>query len=82
MQNIEPIQYTDKPLIATQISVQNSNDNLEDSCLFTWQLYTEQGEYVDNGSIPCSGVEYLNWDGNRQFPYEYVANNIGVILQP
>jgi hypothetical protein len=79
MQQIEPIQWNPEQ-IATQLQVWNINDNLETNCSFGWQLLTAQGAYVDTGTISCAGVEYLQWDGNRQFPYDFVANFLGLIL--
>lgn len=80
MQNIIPVSWIPGEPDATQLQVWNVNDNLESSCTFGWQLLTQQGAPIDTGAIECSGVEYLNWDGNRQFPYDYVANFLGLIL--
>lgn len=79
MQQIEPINWNPEQ-VATQLQVWNVSDNLETACTFGWQLLTAQGSYVDTGAVPCDGVTYLDWDGNRQFPYNYVANSIGVTL--
>jgi hypothetical protein len=79
MQQIEPIVWTTKQ-VATEIQVWNINDNLDSNCTFGWQLLTADGAYVDTGTIPCESVEYQNWDGNRQYPYQYTADTIGVIL--
>lgn len=79
MQQIEPINWNPEQ-VATQLQVWNVNDNLESGCTFGWQLLTAQGSYVDTGTVPCDGITYLDWDGNRQFPYNYVANTIGVTL--
>lgn len=81
MKQIEPIQYVPtSPLIATLITVWIISDNLVDQALFGWQLLTDQQEIVDNGTVACEGQDYANWDGNRQFPYTFTANALGVTL--
>lgn len=81
MQNIIPIKWNpDKPE-ATQLNVWNTDDNLNSQCLFGWQLLDDSGALVDNGTAPCTGVDYIQWDGNRQFPYDYIANTLGVTLE-
>lgn len=79
MQDIQPIQWT-PGVWAEKIQVWNTNDNLESQCSFGWQLLTSQGAYVDTGAVFCAGQEYTQWDGNRSFPYTFVANFIGVTL--
>ena len=80
MQQIEPIAWIPGQPDATQIQVWNITDNLESNCSFGWQLLTAQGAFLDTGTLPCDGITYLDWDGNRVWPYEFVANTIGVVL--
>ena len=80
MENIVPIKWNPDTPDATQIQVWNASDNLDTQCTFGWQLLTSSGEFVDTGSIFCTGQDYLNWDGNRQWPYNFVADTIGVTL--
>lgn len=80
MEAIQPIKWSaDKPE-ATQLNVWNINDDLTTQCLFGWQLLTEEGALVDNGTIQCAGVDYSKWDGNRKYPYTFTAENLGVTL--
>jgi hypothetical protein len=65
---------------AEKIQVWNTNDNLDSQCTFGWQLLTASGAYVDTGSVFCAGQDYTQWDGNRNYPYTYVAGIIGVTL--
>lgn len=81
MKKIVPIIWIPGEPKATQLQVWNINDNLQDSCSFGWQLLTEEGAPLDTGAIQCTGVDYLQWDGNRQFPYDYVANTLSVTLE-
>jgi hypothetical protein len=80
MKAIEPIQYTPYPLIATEIRVTNNDDNLESQCAFYWWLFTADNTLVDNGAVMCDGDNYTTWDGNREYPYQFVADKIGVVL--
>jgi hypothetical protein len=81
MQQIQPIQYVPtSPLIATQINVWTVFDNLENMANFNWQLLTINGELVDWGTVTLSDQEYIGWNGNRQYPYSYTSQTIGVTL--
>jgi hypothetical protein len=80
MQNIIPIKWVPNKPDATIISVVNIDDNLETQSTFRWQLLDAIGALVDEGTVLCAGVEYLNWDGNRQFPYTFTADALGVTL--
>jgi len=79
MQDIQPIQWA-PGVWAEKIQVWNTNDNLESQCNFGWQLLTASGAYVDTGAVFCAGQDYSQWDGNRSYPYTYVAGIIGVTL--
>jgi hypothetical protein len=80
MEQIQPILWNPVTPEATQLSVWNTDDNLSNQCLFGWQLLTETGSLVDRGTVPCTGNDYVDWDGNRQFPYTYTAKALGVTL--
>ena len=80
MEQIEPIKWNPEKPEATQLNVWNTDDNLSTQCLFGWQLLTAEGALVDNGTAPCTGNDYAAWDGNRQFPYNYISKALGVTL--
>ena len=82
MRNIEPIRYTDEDVLSTQIRVGIVEDDLATFSRFAWWLFTAEGAPVDSGVIICDGDNYLSWDGNNEFPYEYTATTIGVVLIP
>jgi hypothetical protein len=80
MENIIPVLWSPVHPEATQIQVWNTNDDLQTFCLFGWQLFTAQGAVVDTGSISCNGENYASWNGNRQWPYNYVCDTLGLTL--
>jgi hypothetical protein len=80
MENIQPVLWSPVLPEATQIQVWNNNDDLETQCNFGWQLLTATGQYVDTGAIACTGDQYQQWDGNRQWPYNFVCDFLGLTL--
>ena len=80
MEQIQPIKWNPNEPDATQIQVWNTNDNLDSQCTFGWQLLTANGTPVDTGAIMCYGQDYLQWDGNRQWPYNFVCDSLGLTL--
>ena len=72
------------------------NDNLESSCTFYWMLKeadvtpepTEenqnpspiQGQVLADGNTTMSGDDYDNWDGDNDFAFEYIAEQINVTI--
>lgn len=75
--NITPIKAIfDKPEVDNLV-VAIQGDNLTDYAQFTYTL--RSGELsVINGQVNCSGEDYQGWNGNNDFPYNFVANTIGV----
>lgn len=68
-------------------------DDLETSCTFYWNLnagssVTDEnglesnapGEQLAEGNCSMSGDDYLAWDGSNTAAYQYVANQIGVVI--
>ena len=80
MKQIQPMQLTSEPLIATQLLIQSVNDDLATSCRFEWKLFTEDGTYVNNGTIDCVGEDYTNWQGDNNYPYVFVANFLNLTI--
>lgn len=80
MIQIQPIQFTTEGNIATQLDVEIiSNDSIS-LALFGWTLYDSTGIYVDNGTIYCGGVDYSNWNGDDNYPYEFIMNTLGLSI--
>lgn len=66
------------------------NDNLYNSCVFQWKLGTLKPSLATGFSyslnikaesnVTCDGLNYTNWDGNNEFPFEYVANLLDLTI--
>jgi len=66
------------------------NDNLESSCYFSYQICeagqgTEEmplmvGLILAQGNVSLSGEEYLEWDGNNDYAYSYIANELNLTI--
>ena len=66
------------------------NDNLESSCSFYYSLNasgegTEAmpliiGQTLAEGNITMSGEDYLAWDGDNNFAFSYIAEQLNLIL--
>jgi len=80
MRNITPIQYTSEPVIAEVLKVVIVEDNLSSFARFGWWLFTAEMNFVDTGILRCEGEDYTSWDGNNQYPYIFVANQLGLQL--
>jgi hypothetical protein len=80
MKQIQPIDYNGNGVIATQLKVQSVNDDLATQCTFCWYLFDDNGTPVDNGSVQCMGADYTAWSGDNNYPYTFVAANIGKVL--
>jgi len=58
------------------------NDNLSSSCTFYWMLKEdgEEGQVLADGNTTMSGEDYDNWDGNNDYAFEYIAEQINVTI--
>jgi len=62
------------------------NDNLESSCTFYYQLCSsgEQpdtiGQSLADGNVSMSGQDYLDWDGDNNYAYTYIAQQLNLTL--
>ena len=66
------------------------NDNLESSCSFYYSLNasgegTEEmplvvGASLAEGNITMSGEEYLAWDGDNDYAFNYIADKLNLII--
>lgn len=57
-------------------------DNLSSFARFGWWLFTAEMNFVDSGICLCDGEDYTSWDGNNQYPYIFVANQLGLEIIP
>jgi len=61
------------------------NDNLSTSCTFYWMLKEadqeeQAGQVLADGNATMSGDDYDNWDGNNDYAFEYIAEQINVTI--
>ena len=62
------------------------NDNLESSCTYYYQLCSsgEQpdtiGQSLADGNVVMSGEDYLAWDGDNNYAYTYIAEQLNLTL--
>jgi hypothetical protein len=92
MKQIEPISVwkNGEQLEASLLNAIIVNDNLESACTFYYQLLTggqgteampiSVGQSVAEGNISLSGEEYLEWSGDNNYAYEYIASKLNLIL--
>jgi len=91
MKNIQPIQIwkNGQSLTASVLDAIIINDNLSTSCTFYWMLkeadsvvdeQTIEGQVLADGNATMSGEDYDNWDGNNDYAFEYIAEQINVTI--
>ena len=92
MKQIEKIQVwkNGEQLEASLINAIIVNDNLESACTFYYQLMTggqgteampiSVGQSVAEGNISLSGEEYLEWSGDNNYAYDYIAEKLNLTL--
>jgi hypothetical protein len=61
------------------------NDNLSSSCTFYWMLKEadqeeQAGQVLADGNTTMSGEDYDGWDGNNDYAFEYIAEQINVTI--
>jgi len=61
------------------------NDNLSSSCTFYWMLKEadseeQAGQVLADGNATMSGEDYDGWDGNNDYAFEYIAEQINVTI--
>lgn len=88
MKPIEPIQIwkNGESQEANLLVAYIVNDNLESSCTFYYQLCSsgEQletiGQSLADGNVSMSGEDYLAWDGDNNYAYTYIAQQLNLTL--
>lgn len=91
MREIQPIQIWKNGEVKTAsiLDAQIISDNLQSACAFYWMLkeadtlieeQTISGAVLADGNVNLSGEDYDNWDGNNDYAFEYIAQQINVVL--
>ena len=61
---------------ATHLLVNLNQDDLYSCAMFSYSLLDDNEKYLYNGIINVEGEDYTTWDGNNEYPYEYVAEKL------
>jgi len=84
MKNISPVTIwkNGQSLTASVLDAIIINDNLSSSCTFYWMLKEdgEEGQVLADGNATMSGEDYDGWDGNNDYAFEYIAEQINVTI--
>jgi hypothetical protein len=88
MKSIEPVQIwkNGESQEATILNAYIINDNLATSCTFYYQLCSsgEQadtiGQSLADGNVTMSGEDYLAWDGDNNYAFSYIAEQLNLTL--
>ena len=66
------------------------NDNLQSSCSFYYSLNSSGegteamplviGQSLAEGNITMDGENYLNWDGDNDYAFTYIAEKLNLTL--
>lgn len=92
MKQIEPLPIwkNGESFEATILNAYIINDNLQSSCTFYYQLCssgepTEEmplvvGQALADGNVTMSGQDYLDWDGDNNYAYTYIAEKLNLTL--
>jgi hypothetical protein len=62
---------------ADRLLVVIQSDDLTSTSIFRYTLQSG-GNVLMVNSISCTGEAYTDWDGNNDFPFNFVADTIGV----
>lgn len=90
MKNIEPVNVWQNGQ-AKQASILDAKiiyDDLKTSCTFYYELKESMelaniaGNSLASGNVSLSGENYLSWDGSNDFAYNYVADQLNLIIIP
>ena len=81
MKEIQPLQIWKNGEVRTAsiLDAKIINDNLQSDCTFYWMLKEDDSVLAD-GNVILSGDDYKNWDGNNNYVFQYISQQINVIL--
>jgi hypothetical protein len=92
MKKIEPVSIwkNGESQEANLLNAYIINDNLQSSCAFYYSLNASGdgteviplviGQTLAEGNILMDGENYLNWDGNNDFVFTYIAEKLNLTL--
>ena len=65
---------------ATRLYVSLQYDNLSSLAQFGYCLTDDNTQILLSDTIGITGDDYINWGGDNNFPFTFVANNIGLTI--
>jgi len=82
MKQIEPIDVwqNGKTKTAVKLQAQGTSVNLGQAASFYWQLLTEEGHKVANGSLSISGEQYAAWGADDNYIYTIIAADLNLVI--
>ncbi len=85
MKQIQPVSiwYNGQILQATIFELFSNSDNLIDIANFTYRLYTNSNELINQGYISMTGADYTNYSTNansNEFAYQWGATQLNLTL--
>lgn len=83
MKQIQPVVFPLNQGTATLLNIIGINDNLIDTAIFIYQLYTSQNILLQSNNLTMTGFDYETYntstDGN-EYIYQWTATQLGVTL--
>jgi hypothetical protein len=91
MKQIEPVSiwYNGQVLQATTLNAYVINDNLQDTAIFYYGLYTASveenttGQLLSQGNLTINGQSYLDWNQSADInnaAYTWIADQLGLTI--
>ena len=91
MKNIEPVKiwHNGKLSEASVLEARIINDDLKNHCTFYYELkeviQIEENSTINynrltEGNVTLSGEDYSSWNGGNDFAYNYIADQLNLII--
>lgn len=85
MKQIEPIQIWNNGTLIEAVTLNAfvSNDNLLDSAIFGWGLYSADLQLLSSADITMSGQDYTDWNSDPDIntaAYNWIAQQLGLTI--
>lgn len=64
----------------TSLNVNIITDDLSSMCALYFTVLDSDGNMRKQGNYYIQGEDYTNWDGNNDYPYQYVATQENLTL--
>ena len=64
----------------TSLEVVIIQDDLSNSCSLFYKVSDQNNTPISTGNMVIGGQDYQDWNGNNNYPYQFVANTLGLTL--